>query len=223
MALVVLTIISIAALDTLAAAADAELFVRQGDKGQLIANNTMEQAAAYDCGSTTVVFSNAGDLLAKPIVSGVLTKQLARCHGSLGDANWTVTDGPVTYSVAYRTNWVPFVASATALPTLRLRRDVDVSWTRRGTTRHKITTQIAALPPDSIGTTGTGSILLDVGANGSATIDLGKGFKVTHSAAVGDTRVRFAFLQAGVAYPIVVNGVSRGNTTATEVAASALR
>ena len=223
MALVVLTIISIAALDTLGAAANAEIFVRQGDKGQLIADNSMEQAAAYDCGSTTVVFTNAGDLTARPTVPGVLTKQMARCHNALGDATWTVTDGPVTYTVDYRTNWVPFVANATAYPALRLRRDVDVSWTRRGKTRHKLATQIAAVPPDSVGTTGTGSILLDVGANGAATIDLGKGFKVTHSAASGDTRVRFAFLQAGVAYPIVVNGVSRGNVTATEVAPSALR
>ena len=242
MAVFIVAMASSMALMVLSSSARSALTTKQGDAGLTIASAALESAAVFDCGSTTAMLaSGAGDLTnpSSPL-PGSLTTRYVRCVpaarsaiGDLGDVRWRETDGRVNFDVRLQTNWVLFrpqsgvtvsdpaaSGDAVAKEYYRLRRDVTVAWTTGGRTRRRVLSQLVAPPPDAISGSNPGSItMLNVapvsGVRGTATITIGNGFAVTHSA---DERgiVRFPFLELDVPYPVAVNGTSRSPVTLTQ-------
>jgi hypothetical protein len=196
MAVVVLVIVSVAALNVVTSSSKSELTTREGDQGLLVASAAMENAAAYDCGITTT-----------PLTAELLDTRRERCR-ELGDATWTEVNGPLTFTVTLATTWVRFRPNETVTnPTnddLRLRRTVNVSWQRGGRTRTRSLTAMAAVPPDAISFSNVGSVTVR-SPGGTAGIELAPGYVVTHTAD-NDGIVRFPFLEYGE-YAVWVNGV----------------
>jgi len=241
MAVFIVAIASAMALVVLSGAARSALGTKQGDVGLVVASDALESASVYDCGTTTsMLASGAGDVSTPgDPVPGVLASRLARCVpaskgavGDLGDVRWRQTEGAIAYDVTVRTNWVVFrpradvttadggLSAAAARAYFRLRRDVTVTWRASGRTRRRTLAQLVAPPPDAIARSNRGTLTLTgvpvgAGGPGSATLDLGHGFTVTHSA---DDRgvVRFPYLELGVSYPLLVNGSPRAPVTPTE-------
>jgi type II secretory pathway pseudopilin PulG len=242
MAVVVVAVASSMALVVLSGSARSAVTTRQGDAGLTIASAALESAAVFDCGTTTAMLSSGAGDLTNPDnpVPGSLTTRYQRCVpaaraavGDLGGVAWRERDGNVTYDVSLATNWVLFRPNASVDATdpatsgvepprdlYRLRRDVRVSWRAGGRTRTRTLTQLAAPPPDAISRSNPGAITVTGvpgvgGAPGPATLSIGSGFTVTHTADAGGT-VRFPFLELGVAYPVSVNGAPRTPVTLTQ-------
>jgi len=207
MAVVVLVAVSVAAIGVLTASAKSELTARQGDQGLLVASAAMENAAAYDCGSTTVAPRVKGT-----IDAALLDVRVQRCH-ALGDATWPETDGVLRFTVKMATTWVQFNPSQLATLTsdnLRLRREVVVTWTRSGRARQRTLVDMAALPPDSLAISNPGSVTVKA-AGGTAAIELATGYRVQHTAGP-DGLVRFPFLEFGD-YPLFINDLPSGTVS----------
>ena len=242
MAVFIVAIASSMALVVLSGSARSALVTKQGDAGLTIASGALETAAVFDCGSTTAMLaSGAGDLTVPSSPQpGSLTTRYVRCvsaaksaTGDLGDVRWRETDGRVTFDVGLHTNWVLFrpqdgatvhdpAASGDPAPKdyYRLRRDVTVTWTASGRTRRRTLSQLVAPPPDAIAHSNPGTLTVtDVaavgGRPGTATLTIGNGFSVTHTA---DARgiVRFPFLELDVPYPLAVNATPRTPVTLTQ-------
>jgi hypothetical protein len=196
MAVVVLVIVSVAALNVVTSSSKSELTTREGDQGLLVASAAMENAAAYDCGITT-----------SPLAPALLDVRRERCR-ELGDASWTEVNGPLTFVVNLTTTWVAFRANDTVtapgVADLRLRRTVTVTWTRGGRVRSRTLTAMAAVPPDAIAFSNVGSVTVRA-PGGTAALELAPGYVVTHTADA-DGKVRFPFLEYGQ-YGVFVNGV----------------
>lgn len=235
MAFAVVSVAATMAVMVLSSSARSAIVTRQGDAGTSVAAAALQSAALLDCGTTTAMLpSGAGDMTnpAAP-VPGVLTARLQGCApaakgatGDLGDVRWTETSAGVTFSVVMRTNWVTFDPKAPSTSgdtlsarALRLRRDIVVTWKAAGRTRTRRLSQLAAPPPDDITGTSRGSLTVArvaavAGQPGTATIDLGSGFKVTHSADAFGV-VRFPFLELNTPYPLAVNGQARTTVVLT--------
>ena len=207
MAVVVLVAVSVAAIGVLTASAKSELTARQGDQGLLVASAAMENAAAYDCGSTTVAPRVKG-----AIDAALLDVRVQRCH-ALGDATWPETDGVLRFTVKMSTTWVQFNPSRLATLTrdnLRLRREVVVTWSRSGRARQRTLIDMAALPPDSLAISNPGSVTVKA-AGGTAAIELASGYRVQHTADP-DGLVRFPFLEFG-SYALFINDLPSGTVS----------
>ena len=207
MAVVVLVAVSVAAIGVLTASAKSELTARQGDQGLLVASAAMENAAAYDCGSTTVAPRVKG-----AIDAALLDVRVQRCH-ALGDATWPETDGVLRFTVKMTTTWVQFNPSRLTTLTrdnLRLRREVLVTWTRSGRARQRTLVDMAALPPDSLAISNPGSVTVKA-AGGTAELVLAPGYSVQHTAGP-DGLIRFPFLEFGD-YDLIINGAPAGKAS----------
>ena len=242
MAVFIVAVASSMALVVLSGSARSALTTKQGDQGLAVASAALESAAVFDCGTTTAMLASGAGDLSTPTnpVAGSLTTRYQRCVpagkaavGDLGDVRWREVDGPLAFDVTLRTNWVLFSpradvdntdpeASGThvAKQYYRLRRDVTVAWTIGGRTRRRTLAQLAAPPPDVIARSNRASLTVtDVPAGadgpGHATLALGGGFTVTHSAD-GRGVVRFPFLEPGVTYPLSVNGTTRAAVTPSD-------
>lgn len=230
MAFAVVSVAATMAVMVLSSSARSAVVTRQGDAGTAVAAAALQSAALLDCGTTTAMLpSGAGDVTNPAVpVPGVFTARLQGCvpaakgaTGDLGDVRWTESSAGVTFSVSMRTNWVQFdpkapsttSGGATSSRALRLRRDIVVTWKAAGRTRTRRLSQLAAPPPDDVTGTFRGTLTVARvpavgGQPGTATIDLGSGFKVTHSADAFGV-VRFPFLALDTPYPLAVNGVVR--------------
>lgn len=236
MAFAVVSVAATMAVMVLSSSARSAIVTRQGDAGTSVAAAALQSAALLDCGTTTAMLpSGAGDMTnpASP-VPGVFTARLQGCApaakgaiGDLGDVRWTETSAGVTFSVAMRTNWVTFdpkapsttSGSTISASAVRLRRDIVVTWQAAGRTRTRRLSQLAAPPPDDItgtfrGTLTVARVAAVAGQPGTATIDLGSGFRVTHSADAFGV-VRFPFLALNTPYPLAVNGLARTTVVLT--------
>jgi len=230
------------AMVVLSSSARSEKVTKQGDQGTSVAAAALQTASLLDCGATTALLpSNSGDLSDPNTPEpGVLTNRAKMCVptakgaiGDLGDVRWRESSGSVLFDVQMRTNWVLFDpraptasngggddgSSTASAKGMRLRRDVVVTWTAAGRTRTRTMSQLAAPPPDDISGTNRGSLTVVRvpslnGQPGTATVALGNGFTVTHTADVRGN-VRFPFLTLGASYPLTVNGVARTPITPT--------
>ena len=195
MAVVVLVVVSVAALQVVTASSKSELTTREGDQGLLVASAAMENAAAYDCGITTTALDPT-----------LLDTRRERCR-ELGDATWTEVSGALTFTVHLATTWVAFRANdnvtSTTRDDLRLQRTVTATWRRAGRTRTRTLTAMAAVPPDAIAFSNIGSVTVQSPA-GTAGIEVSPGYVVTHTADASG-KVRFPFLEFGE-YRLFVNG-----------------
>jgi Tfp pilus assembly protein PilV len=207
MAVVVLVAVSVAAIGVLTASAKSELTARQGDQGLLVASAAMENAAAYDCGATTVAPRVKGS-----VDTALLDVRVQRCH-ALGDATWPETDGVLRFTVKMSTTWVQFNPSRLTTLTrdnLRLRREVVVTWSRSGRARQRTLVDMAALPPDALAISNPGSVTVKA-AGGTAAIELASGYRVQHTAGP-DGLVRFPFLEFG-SYALFINNLPSGTVS----------